>query len=472
MYNTLVKDLIIKHFGEPKNSLTFGRSTKRKDRLYCYTLENEKEIADICNLLGTQSSNYNIKLPILKQAFSKKGKNGTGLPQCACLEEQDDGHWNLCIYDITGVAYKPYRGKITATLQLGRPPTVDLSDRSSNFYGYWEKSWFRREHMPQNSRDGFSYWINKALKTSEPFRLFSADFFLAVAQAEKIHILKDVSRAIRNCGCFLPPISYENLLTCRTPAEVIQSFTEEQPTLSVNFNKTDLNAGYVMKKIAHEVNRRDWLKLAKLDAQSLSELITLPLFYDEFQTETFLRSYYIKEFEILGFNRNYAEDYVRLCRITGEKFRIGCDRETYRRIHDEMSEKERKKASEAEFRMPLVAVPSVFDELETALRQAGRDEFERIGTTERLFQEGEYQHNCVFSRRALLREDRVSIYRWNHKNTSYTVQFVRRLSRGYVVDEVRARFNRAITEEHFNDLKVQLAGIAVIDDFLKPNFIS
>ena len=88
------------------------------------------------------------------------------------------------IYEVTGVTYKPYRGKITASLELGKIPTISLFDRSPHFYDYWEKSWFNREHMPQNRREGFSYRINKALKTGKQFRSFSADFFFAVAQAE------------------------------------------------------------------------------------------------------------------------------------------------------------------------------------------------------------------------------------------------------------------------------------------------
>lgn len=83
--------------------------------------------------------------------------------------------------------------------------------------------------------------------------------------------------------------------------------------------------------------------------------------------------------------------------------------------------------------------------------------------------EGEYQHNCVFSRRELLRKDKVSIYRWNHKGSSYTVQFVRRLSGEYVVNEVRARFNHAITKEDFDDFRAHLSGIAIIGNDVRDN---
>lgn len=92
MNNAFVKELIIRHFGEPKSSLMLGSAGKVGNQLYCYTLEEEKEISDICNFLKTQSSNCNIKLPALKQTFSKKEMKCRQLPQCACFEEQEDGY--------------------------------------------------------------------------------------------------------------------------------------------------------------------------------------------------------------------------------------------------------------------------------------------------------------------------------------------------------------------------------------------
>ena len=343
MNNAFVKELIIRHFGEPKSSLMLGSAGKVGNPLYCYTLEEEKGISDICNFLRTQSSNCNIKLPDLKQTFSKKEMKCRQLPQCACFEEQEDGYWNLSIYEITGVTYRTYRGKTAAKLHLGKYPFVSLSSGSPHFYGFWKNSWFRRENTPQNYREGFSYWVNKALKTSEKFRMFSVDFFFAVAQSEHLPILKDVARTIRSCGCFLPPISYEKLLAYRTPAELIRSFSAGQPELPINFNKVDLNVGYVMHILAHAIDRRDWSKLAKLDVQTISDAVTLPLFYNTFQAEEFLRVYYGKEFERLGLDRGLAADYVRLCQEMEEKFRIDCSRKVYCRVHDELSEKERKK---------------------------------------------------------------------------------------------------------------------------------
>lgn len=94
---------------------------------------------------------------------------------------------------------------------------------------------------------------------------------------------------------------------------MIRSFSAGQPEIPINFNKVDLNVGYVMHILANAVDRRDWPKLAKLDVQTISDAITLPLFYNTFQAEEFLRVYYGKEFKRLGLDRDLAADYVRLC---------------------------------------------------------------------------------------------------------------------------------------------------------------
>ena len=152
-----------------------------------------------------------------------------------------------------------------------------------------------------------------------------------------------------------------------------------------------------------------------------------------------------------------------MCLEAGEKFRLNYGLDALIRAHDELSIKNRMKANKEEFEKPLLAVPSKFDDLETAIKNTGSTEFERICTTERLLREGEYQHNCVFSRRGLVRRDRASIYRWNHKGDSYTIQFIKDRRGCYSVDEVRARFNHSITTEHLRDLKQVLSGICDVD---------
>lgn len=466
MYNDLIKNLLRKHFGEPRSSLTIGDAGESDGKMYFYYLKKEKEITAIRDLLGMKQLVDGIeKLPELRQSIPDKDEDDLEIPQCVSFRESE-GNWYAYFHKITGVHYhRTYGNKVAATLQIDAYPFVMLSDRDNEFYGFWQKM-RTRKRVPYNDRDGLSYWMNKALKTNERFRAFAVDFFFAVAETEHLYILKDVARTISNCGCFLPPVSFQNLLKFRTPAELIHSLQREQTNLNVDFNKVDINVGYIMTMLAPEVDRRDWKLISKFDAKKIADTISLKLFYDGFTAEEFVRWYYRKKLEGEDFEseiKMYSEDYVAMCLEAGEKFRLNYGLDALIRAHDELSIKNRMKANKEEIEKPLLVVPSKFDDLETAIKNTGSTEFERICTTERLLREGEYQHNCVFSRRGLVRRDRASIYRWNHKGDSYTIQFIKDRRGRYSVDEVRARFNNSITTEHLRDLKQVLSGICDVD---------
>ena len=466
MYNDIIKELLKKHFGDPRGSLIIGDVSVPEENVYFYSLNREKEVTAIRDLLGMKHLVDGIdKLPELKQSFDDKNGNDTEIPQCVYFRERD-GYWSAYFHRIIGVHYhRTYGNKVAAELQIDVHPFVVLSDCDDDFYGFWRKI-RTRKNVPYNNRDGLSYWMNKALKTNKRFRGFAVDFFFAVAEAEHLYILKDAARAIANCGCFLPPISYQNLLNFKTPAELVHSFQEEQTDLNIDFNKVDVNVGYVMIMLAPKVEKRDWKLISKLDSQKVSDAISLNLFYDGFSSEEFVRWYYRKALEGQDFEteiKMYVDDYVEMCLEAEEKFRLCFDLDALIRAHDELSARNRMKVNKDEFKKPLVTSPSKFDELETAIKNTGSTEFERIVTTERLFNEGEYQHNCVFSRCGLLRRDLASIFRWDHDGESYTIQFSKDKRGRYSVDEIKARFNNSITEEHLRYLKQLLSGFCSVN---------
>ena len=469
MYNELVKTLLQKHFGLPRSTLAVGDTRTPGGRIYYYSFAEERRIAALRDLLSSRDGAAGLDiLPELKQEIRPMGEHPARYPQCAIFRESEDG-WTLDFYHITGVRYHSTdAGGVSALLQTDEYPFMQLTDQEEDCFGYWKK-YQSRKRSPYANREGFSYWTNKALKTSEEFRTFTVGFFLAVAEAEHRYILKDVARAIENCGCFLPPVSYRALLAFRTPAELIRTFRQEQTALNVDFNKVDLNVGYVMTMLAPEVDRADRKRIEKLDAKTVSDAISLKILFEGFNAEEFVARYYRKAFADFEYEydvRMYAADYAQMCLAAGEKLRIGYDLEGLMRAHDELAARNRLEAQKEEFGKPLLAVPSKFDALEEAVRKTGSTEFERISTTERLFQEGEYQHNCVFSRLGLVRRDRASVYRWNHQGESYTVQFSRDRRGHYAVQEIRARFNRTITAEHLNELRQILQGIADVGDDL------
>lgn len=450
MHIDLIKQLLQKHFGAPKQSLTIGGPCVRGESEYYYYLENEAEITALTDLLNSKDRAPELKtVPELYQSLESKDNDNTERFQCVQFIENSEG-WTAVFSKVVGVKYrKSYRGKVVATLQLSAYPFVVLSDQFSDFYGFWRRLRSRKRIAPDGS-DGFSYWMNKTLYTNERFRAFAVDFFLTFAEADRRYILKDVGRAIAGGKCFLLPISYASLIECRTPAEVIHRIPAVKTDFHADYNKVDLNAGYIMQLLAPEIDEKDWKLLLKLDAKTVAETVSLKMFYDGVSAKTFVAAYYAVKFDDTGCFRemqHFVEDHLEMYEELGIKIKLRLTFDRFMREHDTLAARLRSAASAKELKLPLLKVPSRFDDFEAAIQKHGTKELERICTTERLMREGEDQHNCVFSRRGLVRQDRVSIYHWQHNGKSYTIQFSMDTDGRIRVDEVRARFNQSITTE-------------------------
>ena len=139
MYNELVKELLQKHFGTPRSSLTVGDTAEPAGRTFYYSFEKEKEIAAVRELLEMKHLVDGIeKLPELKQSIPDRDDDIAEVPQCVCLSESD-GNWRACFHKIKGVRYRrTYGNRVAATLEIDDFPFVVLSDRDEEFYSEFD----------------------------------------------------------------------------------------------------------------------------------------------------------------------------------------------------------------------------------------------------------------------------------------------------------------------------------------------
>lgn len=473
--NTIEK-LLEKHFGPVKRTLTLGDESGAEEGTYYYTLWNEAQIREILSLLSLHKSAADRGgLPELSQTLPVDVNAKEETSECVSVHKMDE-HWVVSFYTIVGVKYhSTENGGVAATLQLSRSPAVELSnyEQEDAFFGYWRKIHTRKRAACLN-RDGFTYWMNKALWNNLRFREFTVDFFLEAGETEKKYILKDVARSIGQCGFFLPEVSYPTLLRYRTPAELIHSFMTEPIDIRVDFNKIEINAAYIMLSLASKIDGRDLQSLFHGAPGDLTDLVNLKVFFEGPDPVKLLRNHYLKTLRRGPGDRlteTYIDDYMQMSGEIGEPLRFGISRAGLIRAHDDLAAQQEKKGHREDFHKPLVVDPSRFDELEKDIKGVDTGgEFERIRTTERLFDEGFYQHNCVYSRRDLIRKDRKSVFHWSHKDRSYTVQFAVNSKNAYYVDEIRARFNNSITGEDFTDLKAALKGIALVPDSILAEY--
>lgn len=473
MYNEQIKEILMKTYDVCAYTLDCGSSAVRGKKLYYYTLDKdyEKEIFLFRNVLESQLSKKSIGcLNELMQFFPG---DKWELPQCACYTETK-GSWRLTFHYIKGVRYHRTFGKhIAATLILQNIPIIYLSEYSKDaFFGYWDATFYNQDRHrgePQTVTEGINYRINRNLFRNIQFRSFTSSFFFMIANAEKKYILKDIGRTIKDWGYYLPSISLKSTLNCHTPSEVMSLVASEFNLLNINFNKSDMNVGYVIRKVSSFISEQDYPVLLKLTPEIVRNCISLKNLFDGLNStesiKQFLTNYYryergFSEDEIYGF----IGDYIHMSIECNAPIRLSSSSNKLKEAHDKLAELIREKEYlAAEQNVLLVATPSKFDDLEKTFNDLFANAFQRMHTSEQLLKEGEFQHNCVFSRRDLIRKDRVAIFHWNFENASHTIQFAIDRWGKYYIDEIKARYNQEPSWSAMTKLREMMAAVNFVD---------
>lgn len=469
MYNEQIKEILMKTYDVCAYTLDCGSSAVRGKKLYYYTLDKdyEKETILLRNVLESQLSKNSIGcLNELKQLLPG---DKWELPQCACYTETK-GSWRLTFHYIKGIRYHRTFGKhVAATLILQDMPIIELSEeKKDTFFGYWDETFFnhnKHRGEAQTVTEGINYRINRNLFSNFQFRSFTSSFFSMVANAEKTYILKDIGRTIKDCGYYLPSISLKSTLNCHTPSEMISLVASESNLLNINFNKVDMNVGYVIKKISSFISEQDFSVLLKLTPEIVRRCISLKNLFDGLNStesiKQFLTNYYRYE---RGFSKNeiygFIGDYIHMSIECNTPIRLSSSSNKLKEAHDKLAELIREKEYlAAEQNVLLVTTPSKFDNLEKAFNDLFPNSLQRMHTSEQLLKEGEFQHNCVFSRRDLIRKDCVAIFHWNFENASHTIQFAIDQRGKYYIDEIRARYNQECSWSAMTKLREMMAAV-------------
>ena len=380
----------------------------------------------------------------------------------------------MTFHYIKGIRYHRTFGKhVAATLILQDMPIIELSeDKKDTFFGYWDETFFNHNKQrgeAQTVTEGINYRINRNLFSNFQFRSFTSSFFFMVANAEKTYILKDIGRTIKDWGYYLPSISLKSTLNCHTPSEMISLVASESNLLNINFNKADMNVGYVIKKILSFISEQDYPVLLKLTPEIVRKCISLKNLFDGLNStesiKQFLTNYYRYE---RGFSKNeiygFVGDYIHMSIECNTPIRLSSSSNKLKEAHDKLAELIREKEYlAAEQNVLLVTTPSKFDNLEKAFNDLFPNALQRMHTSEQLLKEGEFQHNCVFSRRDLIRKDRVAIFHWNFENASHTIQFAIDRWGKYYIDEIKARYNQEPSWSAMTKLREMMAAVNFVD---------
>lgn len=468
MYNEEIKKLLIKNFGEPKNSLSIGAKSRNNNlRIYHYKLSNEKEINEFLFVVNNMTKESISKFKELINVYDKKERYIS--ETCACYSESDDG-WEIEFYSIKEIKYRKTVGKtIAAFIKLDNKPLAVLKEVDADIlYGLFGRPNYISERAHRQESEGMSYWINKYMYLNESFRSFIVDFLYLLGKEN--YIYNDVARTIENTHCFLPEINHFRLMLCNKPSEIFDALNIDYKKFNINPNKIDINKFYIFSQVLPYIHKLDYKLLFSINSEMIIKLIDAEILFNgmtkkdsiaNFISNFYIYNKYSSKFDLRKHKKyvvgirfsiedsmfNFAKDYAISCIDLNEPIRLIYNDKQLVMRHDRLAIALRRKVYIEEKDLPLIAVFSKFDALENKIQNNYPNMFKRICSIKELYDEGEYQCNCVFSRKQMIRNDLVSIYHWNYHDKDFTIQFSIDLNGRYQIDEIKGRFNKLCEKE-------------------------
>ena len=292
---------------------------------------------------------------------------------------------------------------------------ICMNARTGDLYG---RGLYSRNLYPLS----FSPYFNKLLLHSEAFRKIFRDLLELCSDGDPI--MKDIVRTIDEEGYLALPASVFDIRKCHTKDELIRNVTGTD--LPVNFNRRSLNHAYALAELSKAIPPEQTGYLIQTDRNMITGIVR-SIYEEAYPLEDFVMEfivrYYVQKLRLEDsiWNRRMIEDYINMARDHDE--RISINFRTSGRLlreHDRLAGLYRDEDMSDGLAGPLIAEDTKFAELRRILP----DEFEWITTSERLFEEGSLQNNCVFSYRDKIRNDRSTVYHWSTKDgRSYTIEF-------------------------------------------------
>lgn len=436
--SSFIMELLTDVFGNAHPSLAFGETRGRKDSSFFYKFPNRVAIMDLLeHLQKTYPVNADFPLNgLVHPIYDTRTKNTQKTVYVQFSERED--HVSLCFYSMEGVRFhRSYGKRIVASIYSGKDSLLELM--VDDDWIIWTRS------KAGDKKLQFNWWLNKCLRDNETIRVILVAL-LQRAGSQK-PIFRDVARTIENDGFFFPPLDYDAIAQCHTPVDLIEK--TGVPKLEVNYNKLDINIGYYLSCLEGQFDENNGIQLRDYPKERLLAFIQPKDLYEGPSAERFLTRHYYYDadpFEAWQI-RQEVVDYLQMCIDQDVKPQILPSYDAFVRNHDEMAGGYKKNRMDSEIRKPLVVEHSQFETVDTAFRGYGMENYEWITTGERLYEEGERQHNCVFTYRASIRKDLCAIFHLDRNGESYTIRIDKDRNGRFFVAEMRRRFNRPYKEE-------------------------
>ena len=427
-----IYDILSKHY-ERHSSLFLTREINSKDSFF-YNFSCPRSTQQLIDAMNAASLTDEVSINSLEAKLYGKNVSAFRCEEymAKVSEHRTPNSYYISVnfYGITGVvvkkAYKRYEAKLSYNPK--HIISIYINARNGDLYGKGVNS---RETLYPMS---FSSYVNKLLLHSQVFREIFKDILILCSNG--CHIIKDIVRTIDEEGYVAMPITVFDIKKSRTKDDMIRTFTETD--LPVDFNRRSLNHGYLLAELSKLIPPEQIGYMIQIDKEivvnTVREIYKKVYPLDDFAGEFVVR-YYVKKFGILDSmeNRQLIRDYIRLAK--DHDLPISINFKSANRLvqeHNHLARLYGEQELSAELSRPLIARDTRFAELRHILPY----EFEWITTTGRLFEEGENQHNCVFSYRDKIRNDESTIYHWSKEDRDYTIEFGYRMDGRYTIQQM------------------------------------
>lgn len=284
------------------------------------------------------------------------------------------------------------------------------------------------------------FWIAK-------INPFAKEFFLILFEflAEQNPFFKDVLIKFKNGEAWLLPVSLNECAEYHNAIEMFHKKWKTSQRININFNRIDLNLGYVIMKAYPYVDKDSREILMQIKDKSYLKRISVDSTNIKDQVKELLVNYYCKKLKI-DFNHEenmesvaYVHDYIRICMRSKEKIRL-----TYNSIRRIIEEHDRLAQNDMTNSTGKVCIPK--NSCFLPLRKILPDNFSWIKSRKRLISEAVVQHHCVWSYADDINRDKCAIYSLVYDEVRYTIEF-RYQENKYEAVQIQSAFNQGCPEE-------------------------
>ena len=254
------------------------------------------------------------------------------------------------------------------------------------------------------------------------------------------YLVKDVKKYISNNHVYYLPIKFNELNRFHNYNEYFNSHYKN--TYNIDFNKNDINFNYILLNIYKCIDSSDIQKFIydfKKDFNTDKDKYLYSVyinFGNKYKYDTLSDILKLLYFDGDDEGVRYLQDYIYLCKNNKSKIRIK-NIKNIKKLHDKEMEKQlliKKKSLKQKFNYQ--------DSKFKYLIKNMPDKYTLIKNEFSLWEEGQVQHNCVYTYKDKIVSDRCIIYKYlKGNNAHYTIEIRVDNNGKYILYQIKNSYN-------------------------------